>query len=383
MAGGGIIAFRHGGSVKKFADGGELSADSGGDVSDAPSPLGRWWEKHKAENRALTAAHGDEEPESYGYAPSQAKTGPIKQGPPALDTPQVKPPPVELAQLFNAPNDPGGALSLRTGTAHGVNVPLNEVHEPAYHAAEWNKYLGPNTDLDEARQQLADMKKGRKDQAGNSVNMAMIRAGLGMMASKRPDTLGMAGEGGIGGLEQYTAERNALNKDQAEELQRQVQLGQISRQEAEGKLKYATQESRAEEQTRRALQVDNAKSNMEAQKLNMMGSIYKPAAQQIAEARFYGLQNYKKAVAAYNKDPLNNPKPGNPEDYIGEATGKLSERAGIAGLTTASKEAIARVNIAQKQLANESDPKMQAILQQVINSNGAFDPNAVGTVRRR
>lgn len=89
--------------------------------------------------------------------------------------------------------------------------------------------------IDAANARVEANKAGRKDAA----NMALMQAGLGMMASKNPGFLGGVGEGGIAGLKTYTDQLREVNQRDAELQRHRDNLALAQAEAARGNFKTA------------------------------------------------------------------------------------------------------------------------------------------------
>jgi len=221
-----------------------------------------------------------------------------------------------------------GVSSGRRGAGYFPATP--GIKPTAEYIKAQQDYMGPNTDMAAARQQLADMIQSRKSQAANSLNMAMIRAGLGMAGAAsdnpRAGILGNLATGATQGLGQYTAERDALNKDQAEELQRQVQLGQISRQEAADLYRYGAGEHRADVQAAKAVEV----AKMQEAAANARDTARLAAMNRSAQVMDKNAWLFAKD--AYARDVANNVPPKTRGEYYQLGLGQANQQTGIMGL---------------------------------------------------
>jgi len=229
FARGGIIAFRHGGKVKRYAKGGEVEKDpyTIGDVfyeaSIAPLAAGAKELYNKYMSRPWQET--PERPEATPTAVVPPTAAPEIPQPEAGPTPL--PPLAPLSDRDLGLPSLGGGYSFSTRTAGGrPGRPLSAYTE------ELDKYIGPNTAAAEERANLAENKR-------QALGNALMYAGLGMArsASERPHYgfLGNLAYGGTEGLTTY-------DKQEAERQRQLRDLGRLERQERTSKGLMAIQE---------------------------------------------------------------------------------------------------------------------------------------------
>lgn len=141
--------------------------------------------------------------------------------PPSLATPLPEPSTDFARQMVAGQSFPGS--SRVPLDSFGMALGMNDLAEygpetnPAEQLAKLRQSRGANP-LSQIADQLGiqeEQMRGRKQGLGE----ILMRLGLGMAASRRPDFLGAVGEGGLGALQGYMQQRQ-LNQQQADELQR-------------------------------------------------------------------------------------------------------------------------------------------------------------------
>lgn len=391
MARGGIVAFKAGGAVKKmdefkqeeysptrgFANGGDVSSavramqryapdeglDEEGFATPPAAPLGM---EHRAFQPAFSLPSYRDPYQvrlERAVAASRAAAGAPRATPPtSMEAPAAAALPAAPTRQYSErdieralPAMVGGErYSTRIGgtgdRAAGIKQYLQEARE-AY---------GANPEYEDARKDIAADRK-------NALNMAMIQAGLGMAqgASERPGQgiLGNIAEGARAGLGTYAAQQKEAGAAQRELMRSKRAEDWNIAQTALGARRGDIQEAR-----------------QDARMAASLSAGFKPA--QIQEMNITRLARalMKKDIA--DKQPLQDP-----EMYRLMAT---QQYAGVtpamqaAQLRSEAARATAQMNAAAKQLAVETDPVRRAILQQVVDSGGTFDPNTTsGTIRPR
>jgi hypothetical protein len=228
MAAGGIVAFKHGGKVRKY--------DTGGKVDKVPAfwdtVLGDWAHPVDTIGKRYIA--------NYDYKPKTGKATPAPQAVAPVPEPMTQPqetatPPKPLGPPIN-PKDYG--VDPMVGGAGGIRAGLRS---PDYSRVKsFEDYLkemqtGNEGDMKNLAEDRAAIKTG---QAQNP-HMAMIAAGLNMAhdASVNPHSgfMGNVAAGGLGGLNYYTQQGD----QQAAQLR---DLNKVSRQENQAMRAAAVQE---------------------------------------------------------------------------------------------------------------------------------------------
>jgi hypothetical protein len=231
-------------------------------------------------------------------------------------------------------------------------------------------FMGNNADLTDARAQLEETKAGQAKESANNVNMAMIRAGLGMMASKRPDFLGGAGEGGISGLEQYSVGQQQAAKAQSEDLARRLQIGSIERQERANMYQQGSADERADKHAKTEMDVARLRHDADnARTLMSVNAMNKPAAIMDAKATSFAHDYYK-------DDIKNNVTPQLPGDYYSRG---LSKANPTSYATDARSDTAARGQYEKAKTAfnNTHPPTAYFPTFEVWNQSGGFVPTTV------
>lgn len=300
MARGGIVAFRHGGKVRKFDDGG---------ITTDPNAL-----LHSRINMA--SKFNSSVPLSWG-AQSQAAGG---------YTPPFTP--VDINQYFAGMDTPmASGISFGGGSRGGYTpTPVPNVPSLGEDVAQYDKYVPVNNDLADARAQLAEMKASRLKQQAQSPYMALMRAGLGMVqsASTNPHAgfIGNLAAGAGEGLNQYLAERQMLEKSQETEIANQLKSGQITQQEAADRFRAAQWQYRADVQDKIGAERVNAQMQNQYRQMQMWN---RPAA--IMDAR--AIQFAKELADRDQKAGLPLKTRG---EYYSEALQLVNPAYGIASL---------------------------------------------------
>lgn len=273
MAAGGIISFRQGGRVRKYASGGDtrLGKYTKQYLTPAEAPAYGEFGEHAGMTHYTPTAFEIDNPFNM-IDPYQAQlAAAVKEreralalsrsrgiAPPVQDTPieekgaAAQQPPERLEKFtpLSAPDTGiGGAVAL--GGRKRAGLPgLDESSDAIYNRIY--SRIGNNPDADEERAAL------KKDDARNP-HMAMIRAGLGMAqsASTNPHhgILGNFAAGAGEGLTDYTRGREGYKKQLAE-------LAKVSRQERLGASSQAEQEYASNMRARVSEEGQNARARL-------------------------------------------------------------------------------------------------------------------------
>lgn len=224
MAAGGIVAFKHGGKVRKYAAGGEVD------------PVPPFWDTVLGEWAHPIETIGKRYIANYKPSPKKAAPQPVTEEPVKYvesPAPKVEPKPEPVNPRDLAPiglPDMGSsgiiALGGRSRKGHDYGTDSDAIYRRI------QARIGSNPDVEAERAALA------QDRDRNP-HMAMIRAGLGMAqsASTNPHygILGNAAVGAGEGLTDYMRGQEEQNKHLSE-------LAKISRQERLGASTQAEQE---------------------------------------------------------------------------------------------------------------------------------------------
>lgn len=152
----------------------------------------------------------------------------------------VPPPPVAGLgfQAKRSRTGLGGVPSMKVEPVPPTKVPsFEEMQAAARRGAE-----GPNKDTDAAYAKMMEplTAEAQRLEGKDNLKEALIRAGLGMMASKSPYALQGIGEGAIQGFDVYQAANKADAEARAANTRAQITLQQAQRAERSGNMRDAT-----------------------------------------------------------------------------------------------------------------------------------------------
>jgi len=234
MASGGIVAFRDGGQIRGFASGSTVTDPN----PTVPEGFTRFYNPNTKiwmtvpegtsttriveaprvtgvdEAIAAKAAAHRQELQRQAAA-NNVLAGGVRAAPatpasvPQASQPADLPPTEALAEPYSpASGTVGSGLGSLRVSSGSRNTPTLNADEAM---AKIKKY-GANPEQDTAdKVELAAERKSYQDQKDNALNMAAIRAGLGMMAGTSPNALQNIGQGGVEGLGQYTQDVGTAN----------------------------------------------------------------------------------------------------------------------------------------------------------------------------
>jgi len=348
MAGGGIIAFEHGGDVPGYANRGlvQLTADQynmltpdmqqqyvnqyGAPPAQAPrpavNPIGV-----SPPNAAVTSAlYGTPlRPQapaaiaalpSVNQTPSTAAASPMDQS--AASTPMASSP---AAQSTATPS-PGGIASVipkpATITPQTVQDPSSafaalDSNPPVTAedaAARWKAALPDDEGRKAVEDKLAKMEEKTSEQEEQSTWMALMKAGMATMAGTSPYALSNIGKGGEAGLADYEAAQDRVEKARDKQLTIQQQLAQSKRAEDVAASTYGFNSEQADKAQRHTdklaeinantnIQMHNATADLEAQKANVSSGLEygKARAEEAYQKGSLANQSQANQIAAQNK----------------------------------------------------------------------------------
>lgn len=145
------------------------------------------------------------------------------------------------SEMASSGSSSGSSAMTRTPMLPPPDKPVLRDHLPIDSFQDQVNAALPNTGLDAAlernTQRLADSKKD----SGNNINMAMIRAGLAMMAGKSNSAMQNIGTGGIAGFDDYTKRADGSDKEQAALQDRTDLLDQAKQAAKVGNFKMAAE----------------------------------------------------------------------------------------------------------------------------------------------
>ena len=425
MAKGGIVAFKDGGQVRKFANQGAVVADSPWydrlvpppsfqeQVSMQPSPVA---------SQPETGFWHDIKTSAWGDTPAKAPTPAEVQVANTQSAQQKQPNQPVVAQFVPNPlaTSGGGSSSeassrsrvrksdtssrVDPGTTQVLTAP--EMHDQAYYQAQYEKNNGVNPDMVAARAQNDETIAAHRLQAARSPWMAVTEAGLNMAnnASINPNAgiLGNFASGATAGLGAYLGQQKELSRQAEEDQKTRMAFATAEQTRRDNAIRFSTGESRADKVALASFNDSQAKeygankrteaveygANKRAEAANASNErMYARQANATTQEYNYGVSlgkhNYLGEVAAYNADPTNNPKPRPLEEHIGEARRQISNQYGIASLNTDAAMQRARLTVLSKTLGNETDPvKKATINQQIAELAGGDDPSGAIALRR-
>jgi len=233
MSGGGIIAFRDGGKVRRFKD-------SKGTVK-AEEPERWWWGDALMPTRAAT-------PTSV-----PVETPPATAPTPEVTTPAEALPPTAAPSAGIRAAAPSSDLSYESWYDK-YKVPEKSLEE---RVAEIKKVLSPNADADSIREQLKQDAAERSDRASRAKWMGLTEAGLRMAQaaseSPRAGFLGNLATGATHGLGAYRTEMGDIEKERKEALGQQIQLANMDRAERAAAVNQAMAERGQDVRSNQAL----------------------------------------------------------------------------------------------------------------------------------
>ena len=307
MAGGGIVAFKQGGKIQGYARGSQVEwklpdqMQSGYDARQAAKAAA--WAKENRNPRTNRPTG------TNPYVPVERNTPTAVTTSPPVTTPGAAaaaaaaapdvPPKVELdPHYFDGMS--GAGISSLSGRGSGslsmpkLDIEDPDVHDRKYYMDQQQDFMGNNDDLTASRAQQAKIEAGHDQEAADNGYKSLAYLGLYTAASQRSDFLGAAAEGGIKGLDQYSAGRQQAAKARSEDLARRLQIGSIERQERAGMYHQGAADERADKHAKTEVDIArlhndaaNARAKMSVDAMN------KPAAIQDARAQYFAHEAYK------------------------------------------------------------------------------------------
>ena len=200
--------------------------------------------------------------------------------------------------------------------------------EPAITAeaamARREKMLGPNTELDDVRKSLKEMKDKTTTQEDKAGWMALMKAGLSTMSGTSPYALANIGKGGEAGLEDYIGSQKQIQSAREKQLEVQNRLAQADRAEKQAAVDHGLHSEEADKaarETRRLHELDTkahvatsqAALNFDAQKANAQDTLEYEKAKlssalqlkqlDIARAQAGKASDYEDYINLSKKDP--------------------------------------------------------------------------------
>jgi hypothetical protein len=225
------VGMAEGGIVQHFRNGGQSYT--------LPEVISNWWTGNWGDTPPATEPTGTED--TSGGSLDRSFSGDTAASVPSGETETivvpgprgpagtVVRPKMRPRTRFDMPGSLPGASSQRGVVA--TNPPVDETK------ADETKKTTPEKDEDEKHPTgIEAIKAERARQREDNFNMALIKAGLAMMAGKSSNALANIGEGGISGLDAFTraekedralnAEQRKLEEDRAARLLRSRELNQ-------------------------------------------------------------------------------------------------------------------------------------------------------------